>query len=68
MKPLMFASDQANFESGIGICTLKNGIFGKYAGRIHTPFDTMCDEENIDCISNCLVNATENMFSKGETA
>lgn len=51
MKPMMFPSDQANFDKGIGVCALKKSIFGLYAGRIHTPFDTKCEENNLEYIA-----------------
>ena len=54
-KPLMFPSDQAHFNKGVGICTLKKSIIGLYAGRIHTPFDNICEKRNIDCISNTII-------------
>jgi len=55
MKPIMFPSDQANFEKGIGVCSLKKSPIGMYAARIHTPFDTKCREENIEFLSECMV-------------
>lgn len=55
MKPIMFPSDQANFEKGIGVCALKKSPIGMYAARIHTPFDTKCREENIEFLSECMV-------------
>ena len=56
MKPLMFASDQANFDKGVGVCALKKGIFGLYAGRIHTPFDRICEENNINYLNTSIIN------------
>lgn len=55
MKPMMFPSDQANFPKGIGICSLRKGVLGKYTGRIHTPFDTKCRSENIEYVSDSIV-------------
>lgn len=54
MKPMMFSSDQMHFEKGVGLCAVKKGIFGRYVGRIHTPFDTKCREENIKYITEAI--------------
>ena len=50
MKPMMFGSDQMHFAKGVGVCALRKSIVGRYVARIHTPFDTICREENIDYI------------------
>ena len=50
MKPMMFGSDQMHFSKGVGVCALRKSIIGRYVARIHTPFDTICREENIDYI------------------
>lgn len=47
LRLLMFGSDQMHFEKGIGVCALRNSPLGMYVARIHTPFDTVCREENI---------------------
>lgn len=54
MLPMMFGSDQVNFDNAIGICALKKSILGMYCGRIHTPFDTICREENINYLTSAL--------------
>lgn len=54
MKFMMFPSDQANFNSGIGVCSLKKGFLGRYVARIHTPFDTKCREENITYLTKAM--------------
>lgn len=61
MKFMMFPSDQANFNSGIGVCSLKKGIFGRYAARIHTPFDTKCREENITYLTKAMTGFVGNI-------
>lgn len=66
MKPLMFPSDQANFDCGVGICTLKKGLFGMYAGRIHTPFDTKCDMKNIEYVSDAVLQAVLSLPQKSK--
>ncbi len=50
MKPMMFGSDQMHFAKGVGVCALRKSLVGRYVARIHTPFDTICREENIDYI------------------
>lgn len=52
LRLLMFGSDQMHFEKGIGVCALRNSPFGMYVARIHTPFDTVCREENIAFIAD----------------
>jgi len=55
MKPLMFGSDQMNFKKGTGVCALRKSRIGMYVARIHTPFDTICREENLEYISEGAV-------------
>ena len=50
MKPMMFGSDQMHFAKGVGVCALRKSLIDRYVARIHTPFDTICREENIDYI------------------
>lgn len=50
MLPMMFGSDQMHFNKGVGVCALRKSIIGRYVARIHTPFDTICREENVDYI------------------
>lgn len=47
-KTAFYPSDQANFDFGVGVAALnhKKGI-GYYMNKIHTPKDTVFDEENI---------------------
>lgn len=54
MKVMMFPSDQSNYNKGIGVCSLKKGIFGRYVARIHTPLDTKCREENIIYLTRAM--------------
>ena len=56
MKPMMFGSDQAQFKHGVGICALnkhKLGFF--YCDKIHTRKDKICKKENIDYLSNSII-------------
>ena len=54
MLPMMFPSDQANFDKGVGICALNKFLGCLYAGRIHTVFDTKCRENNLEYISESI--------------
>ena len=55
MKPMMFASDQANYHKGIGICAVRKSPTGRYVARIHTPLDTICRKENIEYLTKVFV-------------
>lgn len=52
-KKVFYPSDQRNFELGVGVAALnrtKRGIL--YMNKIHTPRDTVYDEENIEFLKN----------------
>lgn len=66
MKFMMFPSDQSNFDNAIGICALRKSIFGMYCGRIHTPFDTICREENIDFLVRAMRKFVEKIGNEKE--
>lgn len=55
MKPMMFPSDQSNFDRGIGICAVRKSPVGRYVARIHTPLDTRCRKENIEYLAEAFV-------------
>lgn len=59
MKPMMFPSDQSQFENGIGICAVRKSPIGRYVARIHTPMDTRCREENIKYLTKAFVSFLE---------
>lgn len=61
MKFMMFPSDQSHFNKGIGVCSLKKGIFGRYVARIHTPLDTKCREENIRYLTRAMTGFVKKM-------
>ena len=43
-----YPSDQANFPAGVGVAALrKKPVLGLYVSRIHTPKDTVLQEENL---------------------
>lgn len=47
----MYPSDQANFPYGVGIAAFqRNKWFGVYCSRIHTPKDTILEEENVNIL------------------
>ena len=59
MKPMMFASDQMHFPKGVGVCAVRKSPIGRYVARIHTPFDTICREENINYIVDSMKKFVE---------
>ncbi len=47
-KTAFYPSDQANFDLGVGVAALKHKkLVGYYMDKIHTPKDTVFEEENI---------------------
>ena len=47
-----YPSDQANFPVGVGVSALrKKPVLGLYLSRIHTPKDTVLQEENLVCLA-----------------
>lgn len=47
-----YPSDQANFPVGVGVAALrKKPVLGLYVSRIHTPKDTVLQEENLACLA-----------------
>ena len=59
MLPMMFGSDQMHFNKGVGVCALRKSVIGRYVARIHTPFDTVCREENVNYIVDSMKNFIE---------
>ncbi len=59
MRPMMFPSDQSNFQKGIGVCALNQSPLGMYCARIHTPMDTKCRRENVRMLSEAMVEFVE---------
>ena len=55
-----FPSDQSNFPLGVGIAAFrrKKGL-GLYCARIHTPKDTVCEENNVILIRDFLIRIIE---------
>lgn len=52
----VYPSDQANFPKGVGICALRPSRFGPYMSRIHTPKDTVFDENNVNLLRAALID------------
>lgn len=51
----VYPSDQASFRCGTAICACKKLPFiGYYTDRIHTRRDTICDQRNLDFLSDRL--------------
>ena len=53
--PLRLPSDQMCFDKGIAVATLKKKWFARYCARIHTRFDTKCDMDNIEYLSDAII-------------
>ena len=52
-KGVFYPSDQRNFTFGVGVAALKKTRHGLlYMNKIHTPRDTVYDEENIEFLKN----------------
>lgn len=52
-----FTSDQLNFPHGVGVVAAKRvPVLGYYIDKIHTSLDTKFDENNIDTLTNVIVN------------
>jgi len=55
-----FPSDQGNFPYGVGIAAFRRSkVFGLYCARIHTPKDTICEENNMILIRDMLIRIIE---------
>lgn len=57
-KGVFYPSDQANFDRGVGIATLKYSKLFKteYMDRIHTPRDVIFEEENVEYLVECATS------------
>ena len=49
-KGIYYPSDQKNFKKNIGVASFKKSKLGLYMDRIHTPRDTVMDEQNISVL------------------
>ena len=59
MKFMMFPSDQAHFNKGIGVCAVQKSPIGRYVARIHTPLDHRCRKENVEYLVSAMVDFVE---------
>lgn len=52
MEKCIYPSDQANFTYGIAVCACnKSERLGYYCDKIHTKYDTICHQKNLDFLS-----------------
>lgn len=51
----VYPSDQSNFPYGVGIAALHKSWAGPYLSRIHTPKDTILEEENVNILRDSLI-------------
>ncbi len=57
-KGTFYPSDQANFRRSAAVCALKRSrLVGLYMNKIHTPRDTVFDEENVAAITEAFAAA-----------
>lgn len=55
-KGIYYPSDQKNFKKNIGVASFKKSKLGLYMDRIHTPRDTVMDEQNIAVLVSGIKN------------
>ena len=59
-KGVFYPSDQRNFNLGVGVSALNKGKFDiLYMDKIHTPKDTVYDEENIEFLKTGAIKLVE---------
>ena len=59
-KGVFYPSDQRNFDIGVGVSALKKYKCGLlYMDKIHTPKDTVYDEENIEFLKAGAIKLVE---------
>lgn len=59
-KSLLYPSDQANFNLGVGVAAFKKApVIGLYTDRIHTPRDIVFDEANIQLLRDSAQRLVE---------
>ena len=55
-----YPSDQINFKTTFAVASLKKKpVFGYYMDKIHTPKDTVCEEENLRYLCEGFVKFTK---------
>lgn len=64
-KGVFYPSDQAAFPCGVGVAALKRSkLLGLYMNRIHTPRDTVFEEDNIEFLVDGSVKLTAALAGK----
>lgn len=64
-KGIFYPSDQAAFPCGVGVAALKRSkLLGLYMNRIHTPRDTVFEEDNIEFLVDGSVKLTSALAGK----
>ena len=62
---VFYPSDQMNFDRGVGVAALKKTKRGLlYMNKIHTPRDTVYDEDNITFLKNGAIRLAELLSQK----
>lgn len=51
----VYPSDQGNFPLGVGIAAFRRSWVGLYLSRIHTPRDTVLDQDNVNTLRDQLI-------------
>lgn len=60
MEKCIYPSDQAAFTYGIAVCACnKSERWGYYCDKIHTKYDTICRQENLDFLTGGLTAFVE---------
>lgn len=55
MEKCIYPSDQQAYTYGIAVCACnKSERWGYYCDKLHTKYDTICHQENLDFLSNGL--------------
>ena len=60
-KGIYYPSDQKNFKNSIGVASFKKSKFGLYMDRIHTPKDTVFDQQNISVLVSGFIKFLNQM-------
>lgn len=62
METSIYPSDQAHFKLGMAVCACKRKkVLGYYMDRIHTKKDTVCEQANLDFLSQGLSRFVERL-------
>ena len=62
MEKCVYPSDQANYKLGIAVCACNYGkVVGYYCDKIHTKKDTICEQVNLDFLTDGLTSFVETL-------